>query len=92
MCSPGLSNVSVPGRQGLSEPIHQTGIVLGSGGEVEAVEAVEAAAAAAASDPSRSPHVNLADQRPAGASALLQTEAHTGRKQLLLLVLSTDEG
>lgn len=47
MCSPGLSNISVPGRQGLSEPIHQTGIVLGSGAEVEAVEAVEAAAASA---------------------------------------------
>lgn len=52
MCSPGLSNISVPGRQGLSEPIHQTGIVLGSVGEVEAVEAmeaVEAVEAAAAS-------------------------------------------
>lgn len=48
MCSPGLSNISVPGRQGLSEPIHQTGIVLGSGAEVEAVEVVEVAAAASA--------------------------------------------
>lgn len=44
MCSPGLSNISVPGRQGLSEPIHQTGIVLGSGGDVEAAEAAAASA------------------------------------------------